>query len=808
MDGVTARKQKCRNTLEKNDNIQYRVYQLGQAYKSEDLYISYTDFEGGDEANVQENKFDNTGYTQIQKNNKEMSSEINYFEQSKIYEESQDDEIDDKIEKHSESKFSLRDLPIFSQESILIAKNISSKFAFIVVMFVLVFSSFVFAGTAFAVKNKVDKAGKDAFTSIKIAIQNLRENNYKVSGEEFDKAYKEFNSASIEMNKVGNFATFVAQFIPGMSKLSSGNHIIQAGKYLTHAAKTFNQIIPVVIDKDSTLVTPDSKHVSFLAIYELVVDQLGVAYEDVTQAREHIDKVYLNDVPKEYQDTFVKMRELLPLVEKSLKHGIESRSAVEELLGANGSRTYLFLFQNNNEMRATGGFIGSYGLIKINNGNIEKMIVDDIFNPDGQLTDRIVPPLPIQKISADWSLHDSNWFIDFPLSAKKAIDFYERTGGPTVDGVIAITPAVMEKFLTITGPIALPKQGVVLTDKNFIEVLQNKIEDKNNYLEKENVSKNAIKKEEINNTKNDINNINRNTVEVTKKQPKKILADLMPIMLDKLSDRKSPEYLAKLLSVVSNGLRERHIIMYMTNKNVQDIIESNNWGGIVLQTDKDYLSVINTNINGFKTDGVIDETITHTADIDKDGHIIDTVQIKRVHKGGKTGFPWWDAVNSDYMRVYVPQGSKLLSVEGQTREINTQRLDYDALGYQRDCDVEKEENNTYIDEETGTRIYNEYNKTVFANWVYVSPQENVTITYKYELPFRIDFNYDQNGKFGSYAVLFQKQSGSEHSSVISDILLPKGFLQIWNSQDTDTLKMQNNLTIDRYHGTVFRVKNK
>ena len=811
MDGVVARKQKninpSRRTIDTrsssnfsvdksiNDiDSDYHVYQLGQAYDSEDLYISQVEFEDHSQDDVQDEVQNNMNASVEQ--NGEIFPEVHG--PGRVTPEELDDCVVD--EEDASTKFSLADLPIFSHQSVLIPKNISSKFVLIVGVFILIFSSFLFVGTTFAVKERVDGAGKRAISSIKTAVQSLRVNDFAASGENLNKAHEEFIFASAEMDRIGSFATFIAQFIPGASKLSSGNHIIEAGKYLTHTAKEFHTIIPTVINKDNSLVADDGEHVSFLALYKLVANQMDIAYKDIAKARYHIDKVYLSDVPKEYLDTFVQMKEILPLVEDSLKEGVESRNVVEELLGANGSRTYLFLFQNNHEMRATGGFIGSYGIVKINNGNIEKMIVDDIFNPDGQLIDRVVPPLPIQKISADWSLHDSNWFVNFPLSAKKAMDFYERTGGPTVDGVVAITPAMMEKFLAITGPITLPQYDMVLTDENFMEIMQDEVEDEDNY-EKTNEDVEDEKTVEDKNLKDgELND------KEEQKEPKKVLSDLMPIMIDELSDRKSPEHLAKLLSAVSSGMEERHIIMYMRDERAQEIIENNDWGGTVLQTDKDYLSVINTNINGFKTDGVVDEVITHTAQIDGDGYIIDTVQIKRTHNGGKTGFPWWDAVNSDYMRVYVPQGSELLSVEGQTREINTQRLDYDALGYERDADVEREENNMHIDEETGTRIYDEYNKTVFANWVYVSPQESSTLTYKYRLPFRTDFDYDGDGKFGSYAILFQKQSGSENTIVDSDIVLHDNFLKVWHSNDDKKLQMHNDLKIDRYHGAVFRVR--
>jgi len=590
MDGVVAKNKRKKNVLQKtvnnkntqgfceiddnyNDESLYHIYQLGKAYESDELHIGHYDFV--DDAQFDE--FDDS-------NKKDMTME------SMSYEEFDgEDYIQDAEESHT--RFSLQDLPIFSHESVLIPRSITSRFAVVVGMFTLILGTFLFVGTTFAVANRVDGAGKRAITSIKIAVNSLRTNDFAVSGDSLDRAHQEFLFASAQMNKISSFATFISQFVPGASKLASGNHIIEAGKYLTHAAKEFHTIIPVVISEDSALVARDGEHVSFLALYKLVADRVDISYTDITQARKHIDKVYLSDVPKEYQDTFMQMKEVLPLVENSLRHGVESRNVVEELLGANGSRTYLFLFQNNHEMRATGGFIGSYGIVKINDGNIEKLIVDDIFNPDGQLIDRVVPPLPIQKISADWSLHDSNWFVDFPLSAKKAMDFYERTGGPTVDGVIAITPVMMEKFLAITGPIKLSEYDMMLTSENFMEIMQDEIEDEKNYKKE-----NAYEENEDEEVAVD------EVMEEIKKQPKKVLSDLMPIMIDKLSDRKTPEHLAKLLSAVSAGMKERHIIMYMTDDGAQDIIESNDWGGTVLQTDKDYLSVINTNINGFKTE--------------------------------------------------------------------------------------------------------------------------------------------------------------------------------------------------------------
>ena len=69
------------------------------------------------------------------------------------------------------------------------------------------------------------------------------------------------------------------------------------------------------------------------------------------------------------------------------------------LAGFYQPRYYLLLFQNNAEIRPTGGFIGSYALVKIDNGVLEIKKAENVFNLSGQQSLLLTPPLAIQKIS-------------------------------------------------------------------------------------------------------------------------------------------------------------------------------------------------------------------------------------------------------------------------------------------------------------------------------------------------------------------------------------------------------------------------
>src|SRR3989338_4365332 len=56
-----------------------------------------------------------------------------------------------------------------------------------------------------------------------------------------------------------------------------------------------------------------------------------------------------------------------------------------------GKKTYLVLFQNNLEIRPTGGFIGSYGLLTIEDGHVSDFRIFDVYQADGQLKGHVEP---------------------------------------------------------------------------------------------------------------------------------------------------------------------------------------------------------------------------------------------------------------------------------------------------------------------------------------------------------------------------------------------------------------------------------
>ncbi|MFZ2970607.1 MAG: DUF4012 domain-containing protein, partial [Minisyncoccia bacterium] len=335
-----------------------------------------------------------------------------------------------------------------------------------------------------------------AYDSIKQAGESASNSDFESTINNFDQASSDFSNAKRSIDEFGMGITKILNELPINTPISTAINLTGAGKNISSAGKNIAMLLKNISEIDRNnfsleQVAPLQQNIGEIAKY-------------LKNADENISGVDLNYVPQGYREKFETLKDQIPLIASSLENIDQDMPNILKILGSSGKpQKYLLLFQNNSEIRATGGFVGSFGILDVENGKITNMFIDGIFNPDGQLKEKIVPPMPIQKISANWSMHDANWFADFPTSAKKTALFYEKTGGATVDGVIAITSDVIKNLLDITGPIDMPEYGSTVDKDNFLPLIQLQVEEL--YDKEEN-------------------------------KPKQFLADLAPKIIEKLFD--------------------------------------------------------------------------------------------------------------------------------------------------------------------------------------------------------------------------------------------------------------------------------
>ena len=149
------------------------------------------------------------------------------------------------------------------------------------------------------------------------------------------------------------------------------------------------------------------------------------------------------------------------------------------ILGWDGPRRYLVLTQNPAELRPTGGFIGSYGIVTLDRGRLAEHSFRDIalldhtndypfVKPPTELANYLLGP------TQSWQLADANWSPDFPTSAQDAIRLYANESGDTrIDGVLGITTYTIDELLTVTGPIAVPEyRATIASGETTLKTLQ------------------------------------------------------------------------------------------------------------------------------------------------------------------------------------------------------------------------------------------------------------------------------------------------------------------------------------------------
>jgi len=487
-----------------------------------------------------------------------------------------------------------------------------------------------------------------------------------------------------------------------------------------------------------------------------------------------IKKINTDNLPDEYKKEFQKAKTGAEFLKNALKEFNSLVANLNVFLGAENDKRYLLVFQNNAEMRGSGGFVGSFALIDFRDGKIRNLEFPEggSYDTKAGLYERILPPQPLQLLGVNWRFWDANWWPDWIKSARKLAWFYEKSNGPTVDGVIAITPDILERLLKIIGPVDMKeKYGVIIDDQNFWAILQEFSEEKL----------------------------------TGEKTPKKIIGDLMNIIIEILPEKLKGQDFVEIFRIVEQSLKEKQIMFYFNDPELERQAQDLDWAGQMRLTPHDYLLVADSNIGGGKSDRKIREEINHQASIGADGSVTDILTINRIHEAVK-GEKYIGVRNVDWMRIYVPKGSILLEAKG-FEKIPPELFKQPDRLQKQDPDLASE-SNAKIDNITGVKTYEESGYTVFAHWSQVEPGQTTTIKIKYLLPFKI-FNENTVQGYsntGSYSLLIQKQPGSKNHNFRS-VLMQENLKNIWNYPDglnikSDGWSVTDVLDGDKYYGAI------
>jgi len=451
-------------------------------------------------------------------------------------------------------------------------------------------------------------------------------------------------------------------------------------------------------------------------------DLILAALKDILGNLENFEKS-VNELSQQAATLKYPLNEEYLSVGINLKNGHDFMERFVRWLDSPQTKHLAIFFQNPSEIRPAGGFIGSYADVSIKKGSLANIDVRDIYDPDGQLDLKLIPPKPLQAITTRWQARDANWFFDFPTSAAKVLSLLEaskiyREQNLHFDGAIALNVEVLEDLLGVIGPIKMPEYKLTLTPENFLAKIQEEVET------------GADKK--------------------TIGQPKTILKKLTPILFEKLSQL-TEEQKKKFFTAIQNRLENKDIMIFFKDTIMENYLKDLGVGGEVLKLANDfrgnYLAVVNANIGGGKSDEFIAQKIKLESVIDLTGRVNNTLTVTRAHKGQRQNEWWYRATNKNYLQIFTPYGAKLINSSGITERILPAPINYKAKGYSADGDVA-----TIESSET------QFGKTVFGQWFYVQPGQTKNLVLEYRNPARVPLGENPT----PYKFIFEKQSGVDH----------------------------------------------
>lgn len=541
---------------------------------------------------------------------------------------------------------------------------------------------------------------------------NMRQNDItlaKNSLKDFKKEYSSFMETAKEiywMKYMPFLGVYVQDFENG---ILAGEEFIRAGELVIQSIEPHADLLGFRKGEASFVEKPVEERIK-TAVFTLekIKDDIEEISKALDRANGYIQRIDPQRYPEKIGDFQVRQRlqevrdqalgftELFVSAKPLLKN-------LPEILGSDREKTYLILFQNDTELRATGGFWTAYAVFKIDKGNMRLELSEDIYDLDASISKRPPTPEKILKYHKGvnrFFIRDSNLSPDFVESIKFFNKLYENSSKRVeYDGIIAIDTKVLVDLLEIFGDTEV--SGVVFSSR----------------IDKRCDCAQAVYR---------LLEIIGKPTPYIREDRKGILGRLTYALFRKAIGFSPSRYWGRLVQSMLVNLEQKHIILYFTDPDLQKAAETLNFAGRIKDYDGDYLHINDVNFAGAKSNlfvrhSIKSETFFENGKVRRKLTITYRNPFPHSDCNLERGGLCLNATLRNWIRVYVPKGSRLISFKGSKMKV----LTYQDLG-----------------------------KSVFEGFLTVPTQGKAVVIVEYELPSGL---VDKE----NYKVLIQKQPGTK-----------------------------------------------
>jgi len=538
-----------------------------------------------------------------------------------------------------------------------------------------------------------------------------------------------------EYKKVGSLMSFPFVGV----YLKDGEHAINAGMAaMTAGDKAIEALEPnadlLGLKGKSTFVAGTAEDRLQMAVKTMsaLTPKIKEMADSVDTMRKELSAIDPNRYPEKFQGKEIRstMKSGISVIEETANLFVNAQPLLmnlPSLLGEPTEKRYMVLFQNDKELRPTGGFITAYARFRMVRGKpiLEKS--DDIYTLDKVLKKKFDAPreiLTFHKGVNTWNIRDSNLSPDFKLSMKQFELMYDQTTGKeNIDGIIAIDTHVLVEVLKILGPIEV-------YGKVFSADIDKRCDCPKAIYELEDYS--------------------TRPVGYVREDRKDIIGVLMQRILQMALGVSPSKYWGNLFQMLIAEINQKHVLTYFHDGETQLAAENFNMAGRIMTASEtagllkykegewDYLHINNSNMAGAKSNMFVSEKYTKDTTVNSDNTITTklTVDYKNPYQGSDCGLEsgglCLNAPLRNWVRVYVPKGSKLVESKGTQSPKDT---------------------NKAVPMET----LSDLSKTIFEGFLIVNPMGTAKLELTYTSPVNAT---------GGYNLFIQKQPGTDGQEVL------------------------------------------
>lgn len=303
------------------------------------------------------------------------------------------------------------------------------------------------------------------------------------------------------------------------------------------------------------------------------------------QAERHRANIDARTLSPRVQRQFERLDQVWPL----LTLGMELAPHAADALGANDPRTYLIVAQNDDELRATGGFITAVGTVQLERGQI-RMVFEDSYDIDDFSQAYPAPPEPLLRymFAYIWLFRDANWSPDYPTSVAAMLDLYRISRDTDIDGVIALDQVALQRVIGALAPLDVEGWDERVTANNVISLIRQSLTP---------------------------NRESREAFRAWLETRKDFINNMVAAMQNRITDDPAGVDWPGLAEAMLATMNERHVQVWLAEPEMQAIFAARGWDGKLVEAPQDYLLIVDSNMGFNKVNGLVERELAYHIDL-------------------------------------------------------------------------------------------------------------------------------------------------------------------------------------------------